>query len=286
MNRSIRGLFVSFIFFYIVFIISVCSAEEFISPEKAFESLSGFPEIKFLAVKYLCDNFECAGHGFGTSVERWPEKDYPFYVLRYDITEDVEKEPGLYLAKEIYAKLFYIDAYTAKVYPGDITQETILEKKAAAKARDIEKSILVDKEIDLKVALERISKGLEGRVSLPDEECKNLAREFSPLFFGSVNALTPETRLKGIMILKRLGDISKSCAEFKDKQIIQALIKLFKDNDYRVRYSAVNALLVTGEKGDSLLIEELRVLLKDPNKLVKKAAVKAIAKLGNSKPVK
>jgi HEAT repeat protein len=84
------------------------------------------------------------------------------------------------------------------------------------------------------------------------------------------------------MILKRLAVISKSSGECKNEQIISAAIKLLKDNDYRVRYGAVTALLAIGEKGDSLLIGELRGLLNDPSKLVKNIAVKALAKLDNS----
>lgn len=286
MDRLIRGLFFSCVFLYIIFINLICAAEEFISPEKAFESLSDYPEIKSLELKYHCEKFQCVGHGFGTSVQRWPEKDYPFYVLRFDVTQDVEKEPGFYLAKEIFAGLFYIDAYTAKVYPENITQEIISEKKVAEETRNIEKSVLIDKELGLKVSLEKIYKRIEARESISEGDCKNLTQEFFPLFYRSVNAVTPEIRLQGVMILKQLADIPKSCGECKNGQVIFAVMKLLKDDDYRVRYGAVTALLVIGEKGDSLLIEELRILLNDSNKLVKKAAGKALAKLGNSKPAK
>lgn len=285
MDRLIRGLFLSCIFLYIISISLVCAKEEFISPEKAFEGLFEFPEIKSLAVKHRCEKFQCAGYGFGTSVLRRPEKDYPFYILRFEVTQDVEKEPGIYLAKEIFGKVFYIDAYTAKVYLEDITQETISEKRTAEGARDIEKSVLMDKELGLEAALEKIYKGVKGRVSISDEECKSLAREFFPLFSSSVNAVKPGIRLQGVMILKQLAGISKPCGECKNGQVISEVIKLLRDDDYRVRYGAVTALLVTGEKGDSLLVAALRSLLNDSNKSVKKAAVKALAKLGG-KPAK
>lgn len=286
MNKAKGGLFLSFIFVYIIFIGTVGAKENFISPEKALESLSDFPEIKSLELKYHCEKFQCVGYGFGTSVQRWPEKDYPFYILRFDVTQDVEKEPGIYLAKEIYAGLFYIDAYTAKVYPEDITQEIIAEKKAAAEAINVEKSVLIDKELDLKVTLEKIYKDIEKRISLSESECKSFMQEFLPLFLWSVNAVTPEIRLQGIRIVKRLADISISSGEYKNDQVIFALIDLLKDADYRIRYDAVTVLAAIGDKEDNRLIKQIIFLSNDSNELVKKAAINALNKLGMSKLVK
>jgi hypothetical protein len=286
MHKAKGGLFLSLVFVYIIFIGGVFAKENFISPEKALESLFVFSEIKSLEYKYHCEKFQCVGYGFGTSVERWPEKDYPFYILRFDVTQDVEIEPGIYLAKEIYAGLFYIDAYTAKVYPEDITQEIIAEKKADAEAINVEKSVLIDKELDLKVALEKIYKDIEKRISLSAGECKSFMQEFLPLFLWSVNAVTPEIRLQGIGVLKKLADISIASGEYKNDQVISALIDLLKVADYRVRYDAVTVLAAIGDKEDNRLIAQIIFLSNDANQLVKKAALKALNKLGMCKLVK
>lgn len=286
MNKAKRVLFLSFIYIYIFFIGAAGAKENFISPEKALESLFDFSEIKSLEFKYHCEKFQCAGYGFGTSVERWPEKDYPFYILRFDVTQDVEKEPGIYLAKEIYAKSFYIDAYTSKVYPEDITQEIIAEKKAGAQAINVEKSVLIDKELGLKAALEKKYKDIEKRSSLSEGECKSFMQEFLPLFLSSVNAAAPEIRLQGIRIVKRLTDISISSGKCKNDLIFFALIDLLKDADYRIRHDAVTALADIRDKEDNRLITQIIPLSNDSNGLVRKAAIKALNNLGRGKKVK
>ncbi len=285
MKKLTKKLFFIGIFVYLISLGEAFSEEkkiEFISPEKAFESLSEFSEIKSLERKYRCEKFQCVGHGFGTSVVRWPEKNFPFYVLRFDVTEDVEKTPGIYLAKEIYAGLFYIDAYTAEVYPQEIEQEIISEKRTEEGIRNIEESVLTDKEHALKNELEKAYIDIEKSASLHAEEYKNLIQKSMPLFLKSLNAITPEVRLEGIRILRQLANLSRPPGVFEVKPVIPRLIELLKDGDHRVRYDAVTVLAYIGEKEDKRLVEPILALLNDSNILVRQAAINALIKLGNS----
>lgn len=285
MKRLSKILFFIGIFVFLISLSKTFSEggkTEFISPEKAFESLSEFSEIKSLEIKYRCEKFQCLGHGFGTSVVRWPEKNFPFYVLRFDVTEDVEKTPGLYIAKEIYAGLFYIDAYTAEIYPQKIEQEIINEKKTEEGILNIEKSLLTDKERDFKNELEKTYIDIEKNISLPEDEHKKLMQESMPLFLKSLNAITPEVRLEGIRILRQLANLSGASGGFEIKQVMPKLIELLKDTDHRVRYDAVTILANIGEKKDKQLVEPILELLNDSNILVRRAAINALTKLGNS----
>lgn len=282
MKRSISRLLLSFIFLYVAAISLVFAAEEFISPEKAFESLSEFPEIKSLAAKYLCEKFQCIGHGFGTSVERWPARDYPFYILRFDVTQDVEKEPGFFLAKEIYGKLFYIDAYTAKVYPEDIARELISEKKIAAGAHDIVSALLIEKERVLKVELEKINNKIEKAEFGQNSEYKSLIQESMPILLKSLSAVTPEVCFQGVRIFRKIAQVPGLLGESAVTQSIPRLTALLKDIDYGIRYEAVNALGLIGKKADKKIIESILPLLKDSDFLVRRAAITALSVLGDS----
>lgn len=270
-----------------IFFISIAWAQEkkenFISPEKAFEALSDSVEVKSLESKYACEKFQCPGYGFDVSVGRWPDKNFPFYVLDYFITKDIEKSPGFYVAQEIVFKSFYIDAYTAKVYPEDITREIIAQKKEDRDIRSFENTLLLEKERVLNIELEEIYRQIQQRGFLTAEGNKELIEKSFSIFLKSLSAVTPEIRLQGVSILKRLAAASQPPGGFRGEEVTHRLIKLLKDNDYRLRYEAVTVLADIGEKGDSRLIESMRVLLNDSDKLVRKTAAKALTKLGASK---
>ncbi len=257
--------------------------ENFISPEKAFEAISDSWEVKSLENKYHCEKFQCPGYGIDVSVKRWPNKYFPFYVLHFFITKDSEKSPGFFVAEEIVFKSFYIDAYTAKVYAEDITREIIAQKQEDRDIYSIEKALLIEKERVLKIELEEIYRQIRQRGFLAIKGNKELCQKSFPVFLKSLNAVTPEIRLQGVRILRRLADVSEPSGGFRGDEVIPRLIKLLKDNDYRLRYEAVTVLADMGEKGDRSLIEPIRVLLSDSDKLVRKIAAKALTKLGDSK---
>lgn len=286
MRRLTGKLFLTWIL-AAIFFISIAWAQEkrenFISPGKAFEAISDSLEVKSLENKYHCEKFQCPGYGFDISVERWPNKYFSFYVLYFSITKDVEKSPGFYVAEEIVSKSFYIDAYTAKVYSEDITREIIAQKKEDRDIHSFENTLLLEKERVLKIELEEIYRQIQQRGFLTAKGNKEIIQKSFSVFLKSLSAVTPEIRLQGVRILRRLADASEPLGGFRGEEVIQRLIELLKDNDYRLRYEAVTVLADMGEKGDSSLIEPIRVLLNDSDKLVRKAAVKALTKLGGSK---
>lgn len=255
----------------------------FISSEKASEILLDYPEVKAIQEKFRCERHQCVGRGFGSGISRFPKKDYPFYVMHFNVTQEIEKSAGVYESREIFSKLFYIDAYTEEVYSQEAVQQRIAAKEQAENERQKEQSELIEKEHSLKAELEkRYQKILDKRLYGVNDEYRKLLQEEVPLFVKLLEAVTPEIRYQCAVILGQLARFNESMGGYKAKQAIPGLIKLLKDKEYGTRYQAVDALSEIGEKGDQNLIGEMLLLLNDSDSLVRRGAISALSKLGDS----
>lgn len=135
----------------ILFLAKAAWAQEnernFISPDEAFDSLYEYAEVKYYRErKYKSPEAHEPGYNFGTEINKLPDPEFPFYLLKFSVTKDVERQPWIYVSKDIFSKLYYIDAYTGKICPEKEANERIIAlKKTQEDLRAIEEDFLKDK---------------------------------------------------------------------------------------------------------------------------------------------
>ncbi len=255
----------------------------FISSEKASEILWDYPEVKDIQEKFRCEKYQCVGRGFGGGVTKFPGQDFPFYGMYFNVTQEVEKSSGVYESQEVKSWIFYIDAYTGEVYSQEAFRQKVLAQEQAQKLQQKEQAELMKKERPLKAELERkYAEILDKRLYGVNDEYRKLLQDAVPLFVDSLNAATPEIRYQSALILGQLARFSESMGGYKAKQAIPGLIRLLKEKEYGTKYQAVEALGEIGENGDKNLTGAILLLLQDSDSLVRRGAIAALSKLGDS----